>query len=62
MNKELIENKERDILILHIAFTVLSMVMLMVPLGQPIGIRLFALVVIYNLAIPGIGLWLEHND
>ncbi|MEI2583708.1 DUF6989 domain-containing protein [Scytonema sp. PRP1] len=62
MDRQLIENKERNILILHIAFAALCVVILMVPLGLPIGIRLFALVVIYNLAIPGIGLWLKHND
>lgn len=62
MNGKLIENKERDILIFHVAFAVLCMVMLMIPLGLSIDIRLFALVVIYNLAISGTGLWLGHND
>ena len=62
MDRQLIVSEYRDILILHAAFAALCIAVLMIPLGISLGVRLFVLVFIYNLAVPGIGTLLGHED
>jgi hypothetical protein len=53
---------ERDTLILHILFTVLCALTLLAPIGATIGVRLFFLVIIYNLSLPILGVLKKHRD
>lgn len=46
----------------HIIFVIICAVILLIPIDLKIGIRLFILVIIYNLAIPIVGLWRKHLE
>ncbi len=54
------QDNEKDFLIVHTLFAALCALVLLLPLGQPVGIRMLALVVIYNLMLPLWGLF--RND
>ncbi len=46
---------ERDAVLLHLAFAVICTVVLVLPIGLAVGVRLFALVLLYNVAVPIVG-------
>ncbi len=57
-----LEATEQDFLVLHALFAVLCGVVLLIPMYLAIYIRMFALVVIYNLLVPGLGFWRRNED
>ncbi|NVM45317.1 MAG: hypothetical protein HWN79_10400 [Candidatus Lokiarchaeota archaeon] len=52
----------RDFIIIHLIFTVLCVVVLMIPISIAIGIKLFILVLSYNLLILIIGLIRKYRE
>lgn len=60
--KELLTKIERDVFFVHIIFVITCVVILLIPTDLKIGIRLFILVIIYNLAVPIVGLWRKHLE
>ena len=52
----------RDFIIVHLIFTGLCFAVLILPIPLAIGIKLFILVVSYNLMIPLVGLFRKYND
>ena len=60
--KELLTEIERDAFFVHIIFAITCAVILLIPIDLKIGIRLFLLVIIYNLAVPIVGLWRKHHE
>ncbi len=52
----------RDFTILHLIFIGLCFAVLIIPIPLAIGIKLFILVVSYNLMIPLVGLFLKYNE
>ncbi|MHA2298015.1 MAG: DUF6989 domain-containing protein [Candidatus Hodarchaeales archaeon] len=57
-----INSSERDALIVHVVFTVLCVIVLFIPLEITVGLRLFILVVAYNLMIPLVSFARGHED
>lgn len=53
---EILQDNEKDALIIHCIFAVLCVLVLMAPLHPRIGIRMLAMVIIYNLIMPLWGL------
>ena len=53
---------ERDTLLLHGFFTALCVLTLMAPIGIQIGVKLFFLVIVYNLSLPLLGMLKKHRD
>ena len=53
---------ERDAILVHLFFIVLCAVVLLLPIPLFIGLRLFVLIVAYNLLIPVVGHWRNHPD
>jgi hypothetical protein len=49
---EIFQDNEKDIIIVHTIFGLICSIVLLLPLKQPIGIRMMALVIIYNLIMP----------
>ncbi len=52
---------ERDFILVHLGFGVLVALALIFPLGLELGPRIFALLVIYNVALPLLGRRLDHR-
>ncbi len=52
----------RDFIIVHLIFTGLCFAVLMIPIPIAIGIKLFILIVSYNLLIPLVGLFRKYNE
>jgi hypothetical protein len=52
----------RDFTILHLIFIGLCFAVLIIPIPLAIGIKLFILVVSYNLMIPLVGMFLKYNE
>ena len=59
--KEILTEMERVVVIVHILFSIICGIVLFIP-GIPIGIKLFILVIIYNLIIPLVGIWRKYTD
>jgi len=59
--KELLTEMERDFVIVHLIFSIICGIVLSIP-GMPIGIKLFILVIVYNIIIPLVGLWRKYTD
>jgi hypothetical protein len=53
---------ERDALVIHILFSVLCAIVLIIPVDIKIGIRMLILVVVYNLAMPVFGLLRRYDE
>jgi len=53
---------EKDFIYLHLIFTVLCIVVLIIPVSNSIGIKLLILVVIYNILIPVLNKIRNHTD
>jgi len=60
-NKNLITS-ERDVLILHAVFAALCILILVSPMDAKMGVRLFFLVMIYNISLPVFGRLRNHNN
>ena len=56
------QDNEKDAIIIHGFFTFLCLIILLAPLNQAVGIRMLALVIIYNLIMPLWGLIRKDND
>lgn len=61
MNEQLTEI-ERDGIIVHFIFIVICIVVLLIPINLPIGIKLFILVIIYNVLIPLVGICRKYPE
>lgn len=59
--KELLTEMERDAVIVHVLFSILCGIVLFIP-GMAIGIKLFILVIVYNVIIPLLGIWRKFTD
>jgi len=59
--KELLTEMERDFAIVHLIFSIICGIILFIP-GIPIGIKLFILVIIYNIMVPLVGIWRKYSD
>jgi hypothetical protein len=57
-----LHGNEKDAIIIHGIFSFLCALVLFAPLNQPIGIRLLALVIIYNLIMPLWGLFRKDTN
>jgi hypothetical protein len=53
---------ERDALFTHLAFVASCIIVLIIPFGIAIGIKLLILVIIYNLSIVIVGLWRNYTE
>lgn len=53
---------EKDVVLLHVGFALVCAAVLLAPIGAASGVRFFALVVVYNLAVPLAGWWRGHLD
>jgi len=58
--RELLTEVERDFIIIHLVFSIICGIVLFLP-GILIGIKLFILVIIYNVSIPIVGIWRKHT-
>ena len=59
--KKLLTGMERDFVIVHLIFSIICGIVLFLP-GIPIGIKLFILVIIYNIMVPLIGIWRKYTE
>ncbi|MBW1893420.1 MAG: hypothetical protein JRI91_06980 [Deltaproteobacteria bacterium] len=59
---DLLNRSERDVLFLHLLFTILCALVLIAPIDVKPGIRMLFLVIIYNIAIPLYGGWRKYDD
>lgn len=57
-----LESTERDALLIHLFFMVLCAIVLLIPIPLLIGLRLFILVMLYNIMIPITGWWRKHTE
>ena len=53
---------ERDALVVHLLFVLVCGIILLIPANIGIGIKLFILVIIYNLLVPLFGLFRKHTE
>ncbi len=51
-----------DFLIIHLVFVIICLVILLIPLTEYMGIKLFILVVIYNIILPVFGYLRNHSE
>ena len=59
--KDLLTEMEWDFIIVHIAFSIICGIVLFIP-GIQVGIKLFILVIIYNVMVPLVGIWRKNPD
>jgi hypothetical protein len=59
---EILQDNEKDALIIHCVFAVLCVIVLFAPVIPKVGIRMLALVIIYNLIMPLWGLIRKDRD
>jgi hypothetical protein len=52
---------EKDAILIHLAFVVSCVLIILLPLGIEIGVKLFILVLIYNLLVIIVGIWQGHK-
>lgn len=53
---------ERDAILVHISFIISCLVVILIPFGIEIGVKLFILVIIYNLLILIVSIWQGHKS
>lgn len=56
------EGEIRDVILAHILFSVICIVILLLPISGEIGLRLFILVVVYNILIPLLAVVRKHRS
>ena len=59
---ELLSESGRDFIILHIIFAIICIIMLIPAITLLIGIKLFILVIIYNIIVPIVGIWRKNTE
>ena len=59
---ELLSEIERYFIIVHITFAIICAIMLSPVLTLSIGIKLFILVIIYNVIVPLVGMWRKNTE
>ena len=52
---------ERDALLIHLVFVILCIFIILIPLNIGIGLKLFILVVIYNLMLGVVSIWRKYE-
>ena len=60
--KDFLSRIEKDALFIHLAFIISCILIILIPFGIEIGVKLFILVIIYNLLILTVGIWQKHKD
>ncbi|MFX0082792.1 MAG: DUF6989 domain-containing protein [Candidatus Hodarchaeota archaeon] len=60
--KDFLSKIEKDAILTHLAFIISCIVVLLIPFGIEIGIKLFILVIIYNILILSVGIWQKHKN
>jgi hypothetical protein len=60
--KALLTKVERDFLIVHLLFLIICLIVLLIPISLSIGIKLFMLVLIYNIFTPLVGTLRKYNE
>jgi len=60
--KEKLYKTERDVLFVHLLFIVFCLIMILIPFGIAMGIKLFVLVLIYSILILIIGIWRKYKE
>jgi len=57
-----LSQEEFDALIIHFLFSIQCILVLILPLGLPIGVRMVILVLSYNIVIPAVGKYRGYSD
>jgi hypothetical protein len=57
-----IEEEERDALLVHLVFVIACLLIILFPMGIPIGLKLFILVILYNLLILVVGVLQNYKE
>jgi hypothetical protein len=52
---------EKNAILIHLAFVISCVLIILLPLGIEIGVKLFILVIIYNLLVIIVGIWQDHK-
>ena len=60
--KKYFTDTERDFLLVHLAFIIGCVVIILLPIGIQIGVKLFILVILYNLLIVIVGLLRNYKE
>jgi hypothetical protein len=60
--KDFFSKIEKDALFLHLAFVISCLLIILIPFGIEIGVKLFILVILYNLLILIVGMWQKHKN
>ncbi|MHA1986620.1 MAG: DUF6989 domain-containing protein [Promethearchaeota archaeon] len=60
--KKYFSDTERDLLLVHLAFIVACFVIILIPMGIQIGVKLFILVVLYNLLLVIVGVLRDYKE
>ncbi|MBA7516089.1 hypothetical protein ES705_08134 [subsurface metagenome] len=59
---ESVTKMERDALLIHSLFIIICLIVLIIPIDNVIGIKLFILVIIYNVTIALVGIWRKYEE
>jgi len=60
--KDFLSKIEKDALFVHFAFIISCILVIFIPFDIEIGVKLFILVIIYNLLILIVGIWQKHKN
>lgn len=60
--KPTLNKSERDVIILHLIFVMICLLVFLIPIGLPIGIRLLIVVIFYNLLIVFVGALRNYQE
>jgi len=60
--KIILSASERDALLVHFGFVIACLIIILIPLGIAIGIKLFTLIIIYNLLIVIVSIWRNYKN
>lgn len=60
--KDFLSKVEKDALFVHLAFIITCLLVILIPFNVEIGVKLFILVIIYNLLILTVGIWQKHKN
>jgi len=59
---DFLSTTEKDALFTHLAFVISCVLIILIPFGIEIGVKLFILVIIYNLLIIVVAIWHDHKS
>jgi hypothetical protein len=60
--KDFLSKIEKDAILAHLVFIISCIVVILVPFGIEIGIKLLILVIIYNILILTVGIWQKYKN